>query len=251
MSADDSIKTLANLSILVTGSSRGIGKAIAVALAAQGYDLVLHCRSQREQADAVVETIVSQGGRARVIQFDVADRAQTKAVLEADVEANGAYYGVVCNAGIARDNAFPAMTGEEWDSVIHTNLDSFYNVLNPLIMPMVRRRKPGRIVTLASVSGLIGNRGQANYAAAKAGIIAASKSLAIELAKRDITVNCVAPGLIDTEMVGDVPLEEALKLIPARRLGKPEEVAALVKFLMSSDAAYITRQVISVNGGLC
>jgi len=239
------------LSILVTGSSRGIGKAIAVALAAQGYDLVLHCRSQREQADAVVEMITAQGGRARVVQFDVADRAQTKAVLEADVEANGAYYGVVCNAGIARDNAFPAMTGEEWDSVIHTNLDSFYNVLNPLIMPMVRRRKPGRIVTLASVSGLIGNRGQANYAAAKAGIIAASKSLAIELAKRDITVNCVAPGLIDTDMVGDVPLEEALKLIPARRLGKPEEVAALVKFLMSSDAAYVTRQVISVNGGLC
>lgn len=240
-----------NLSILVTGSSRGIGKAIAVALANQGYELVLHCRSQREQAEAVAAGIVAAGGRARVLQFDVSDRAQTKAVLEADVEANGAYYGVVCNAGIARDNAFPAMTGEEWDSVIHTNLDSFYNVLNPLIMPMVRRRKPGRIVTLASVSGLIGNRGQANYSAAKAGVIAASKSLAIELAKRDITVNCVAPGLIATEMVDDVPLEEALKMIPARRVGQPEEVAALVKFLMSSEAAYITRQVISVNGGLC
>lgn len=240
-----------NLSILVTGSSRGIGKAIALALAEQGYELVLHCRSQREQADAVANEIARAGGSVRILQFDVADRAQTKAVLEADVEAHGAYYGVVCNAGIARDNAFPAMTGEEWDSVIHTNLDSFYNVLNPLIMPMVRRRQAGRIVTLASVSGLIGNRGQANYAAAKAGIIAASKSLAIELAKRDITVNCVAPGLIETEMVDAVPLEEALKLIPARRVGKPEEVAALVKFLMSSEAAYITRQVISVNGGLC
>lgn len=240
-----------NLSILVTGSSRGIGKAIALALAGQGYELVLHCRSQREQADAVAQQIALGGGSARVLQFDVADRAQAKAVLEADVEAHGAYYGVVCNAGIARDNAFPAMTGEEWDSVIHTNLDSFYNVLNPLIMPMVRRRQAGRIVTLASVSGLIGNRGQANYAAAKAGIIAASKSLAIELAKRDITVNCVAPGLIETEMVDDVPLDEALKMIPARRVGKPEEVAALVKFLMSSEAAYITRQVISVNGGLC
>lgn len=240
-----------NLSILVTGSSRGIGKAIALALAAEGYELVLHCRSQREQAEAVAQTIALGGGSVRILQFDVADRAQTKAVLEADVEAHGAYYGVVCNAGIARDNAFPAMTGEEWDSVIHTNLDSFYNVLNPLIMPMVRRRQAGRIVTLASVSGLIGNRGQANYAAAKAGIIAASKSLAIELAKRDITVNCVAPGLIETEMVDDVPLDEALKLIPARRVGKPEEVAALVKFLMSSEAAYITRQVISVNGGLC
>lgn len=240
-----------NLSILVTGSSRGIGKAIALALAAQGYELVLHCRSQRDQADAVAIEIAQGGGSARVLQFDVADRSQAKAVLEADIEAHGAYYGVVCNAGIARDNAFPAMTGEEWDSVIHTNLDSFYNVLNPLIMAMVRRRQAGRIVTLASVSGLIGNRGQANYAAAKAGIIAASKSLAIELAKRDITVNCVAPGLIETEMVGEVPLEEALKLIPARRVGKPEEVAALVKFLMSSEAAYITRQVISVNGGLC
>jgi len=239
------------LSVLVTGSSRGIGKAIAVALANQGYELVLHCRSQREQADTVATEIAAAGGSARVLQFDVSDRAQTKAILEADVEANGAYYGVVCNAGIARDNAFPAMTGDEWDSVIHTNLDSFYNVLNPLVMPMVRRRKPGRIVTLASVSGLIGNRGQANYSAAKAGVIAASKSLAIELAKRDITVNCVAPGLIATEMVDDVPMEEALKMIPARRVGQPEEVAALVKFLMSSEAAYITRQVISVNGGLC
>lgn len=240
-----------NLSILVTGSSRGIGKAIALSLADDGYELVLHCRSQREQAEAVASEIAQAGGRARVLQFDVSDRAQTKAVLEADVETNGAYYGVVCNAGIARDNAFPAMTGEEWDSVIHTNLDSFYNVLNPLVMPMVRRRQAGRIVTLASVSGLIGNRGQANYAAAKAGIIAASKSLAIELAKRNITVNCVAPGLIETEMVDDELLEEALKMIPARRVGKPEEVAALVKFLMTPAAAYITRQVISVNGGLC
>jgi len=240
-----------NLSILVTGSSRGIGKAIALALAAEGYELVLHCRSQREQAETVAQTIALGGGSARILQFDVADRAQSKEILEADVEAHGAYYGVVCNAGIARDNAFPAMTGEEWDSVIHTNLDSFYNVLNPLIMPMVRRRQAGRIVTLASVSGLIGNRGQANYAAAKAGIIAASKSLAIELAKRDITVNCVAPGMIETDMVDNAPLEEVLKLIPARRVGKPEEVAALVKFLMSSEAAYITRQVISVNGGLC
>lgn len=238
-------------SILVTGSSRGIGKAIALSLAKAGYELVLHCRSQREQAEAVASEIAAAGGSARILQFDVADRAQSKQVLEADVEAHGAYYGVVCNAGIARDNAFPAMTGEEWDSVIHTNLDSFYNVLNPLIMPMVRRRKAGRIVTLASVSGLIGNRGQANYAAAKAGIIAASKSLAIELAKRDITVNCVAPGLIETEMVDAALVDEALKLIPARRVGKPEEVAALVRFLMSNEAAYITRQVISVNGGLC
>lgn len=240
-----------SLSVLVTGSSRGIGKAIALALAQQGYDLVLHCCAQREQAESVASEIVALGGNARIVQFDVADRAQVKAVLDADMEAHGAYYGVVCNAGIARDNAFPSMSGEEWDAVIHTNLDSFYNVLNPVIMPMVRRRAAGRIVTLASVSGLIGNRGQTNYSAAKAGIIAASKSLAIELAKRDITVNCVAPGLIETEMVDEALVEEALKMIPARRVGKPEEVAAVVKFLMSSEAAYITRQVISVNGGLC
>jgi 3-oxoacyl-[acyl-carrier protein] reductase len=170
--------------------------------------------------------------------------------LATDIEQHGCYYGVICNAGVARDKAFPALSGEDWDIVIKTNLDGFYNVLNPLIMPMVRRRAPGRIVTLASVSGLIGNRGQVNYSAAKAGIIGASKALALELAKREITVNCVAPGLIETEMIGDVPLEEALKLIPARRIGKPEEVAAAVSFLLAKDAAYITRQVISVNGGL-
>jgi 3-oxoacyl-[acyl-carrier protein] reductase len=142
------------------------------------------------------------------------------------------------------------MTGEEWDSVIHTNLDAFFNVLNPLVMPLVRRRLPGRIVTLASVSGLVGNRGQTKYSAAKAGIIGATKALAIELAKRDITVNCVAPGLIDTEMISPEVQEEAMKIIPMRRMGRPEEVAAAVSFLMSTDASYITRQVISVNGGM-
>src|SRR5690606_4158748 len=143
-----------------------------------------------------------------------------------------------------------AMSGEDWDIVLRTNLDGFYNVLNPLIMPLVRRRQPGRIVTLASVSGLIGNRGQVNYSAAKAGIIGATKALAIELASREITVNCVAPGLIETDMISDAQVEEALKMIPARRIGKPEEVAAAISFLVSEEAAYITRQVISVNGGL-
>ena len=170
--------------------------------------------------------------------------------MRADIEEHGCYYGVVCNAGIVRDNVFPAMSGEDWDVVLKTNLDGFYNVLNPLIMPMVRRRAPGRIVTLTSVSGLIGNRGQVNYSAAKAGIIGASKALALELAKREITVNCVAPGLIETEMTRDVQLQEVLKLIPLRRIGKPEEVAAVVSFLLTDEAAYITRQVISVNGGL-
>jgi 3-oxoacyl-[acyl-carrier protein] reductase len=237
-------------SVLVTGSSRGIGKAIALRAAQDGYDIVLHCRRRREEADSVAQAIVALGRQARVLQFDIAERRATAAALEADIEQHGCYYGVVCNAGMARDNAFPAMSGDEWDVVLTTNLDGFYNVLNPLIMPMVRRRAPGRIVTLASLSGLIGNRGQVNYSAAKAGIIGASKALALELAKRQITVNCVAPGLIETEMIGDVELEELLKLIPARRIGKPEEVAALVSFLLADEAAYITRQVISVNGGL-
>ncbi|GMT96761.1 3-oxoacyl-ACP reductase FabG [Corallococcus caeni] len=236
--------------VLVTGSSRGIGRAIALRLARDGYDVVVHCRSKRDEADAVAAQVREAGRESRVLQFDVADRAGTQAALLADVEAHGCYYGVVCNAGIARDNAFPAMTADEWDSVIHTNLDAFYNVLNPLTMPLVRRKKPGRIVTLASVSGLMGNRGQVNYSAAKAGIIGATKALAVELAKRNITVNCVAPGLIDTEMVPPEVLEEALKIIPARRMGRPEEVAAAVSFLMAEDAGYITRQVISVNGGM-
>lgn len=239
-----------NKSVLITGSSRGIGKAIAQRLARDGYDIVLHCRSRREEADAAAQSIVAMGREARVLQFDVSERDATAAALKADLDHNECYYGVVCNAGITRDNVFPAMSGDDWDLVMRTNLDGFYNVLNPLIMPMVRRRAPGRIVTLASVSGLIGNRGQVNYSAAKAGIIAASKALALELAKREITVNCIAPGLIATQMIAAVPLEEAIKMIPARRIGKPEEVAAAVSFLLSEDAAYITRQVISVNGGL-
>nr|WP_295777197.1 3-oxoacyl-ACP reductase FabG [Rhodoferax sp.] len=236
--------------VLVTGSSRGIGRAIALRLARDGYDIILHCRSGIQEAQQVAEQIRALGRSVRVLQFDVADRQTAARLLLEDVETNGCYYGVVCNAGIARDNAFPAMPPEDWDAVVHTNLDSFYNVLNPLTMPLVRRRKPGRIVTVSSVSGIMGNRGQVNYSAAKAGIIGATKALAVELASRGITVNCVAPGLIDTDMVEKQVLEEALKLIPAKRMGRPEEVAAVVSFLMGEDAAYITRQVISVNGGM-
>lgn len=236
--------------VLVTGSSRGIGKAIALRAAQQGHDIVLHCRSGLEAAKEVAQRIEEMGRSVRILSFDIANREDCRNILERDVEEYGAYYGVVCNAGIARDNAFPAMPEREWDEVIHTNLDSFYNILNPLIMPMVRRRKAGRIVTLSSVSGLSGNRGQVNYSASKAGIIGATKALAIELAKRKITVNCVAPGLIETDMVSEAPVEEALKLIPAQRMGKPEEVAAAVCFLLSEDASYITRQVLSVNGGM-
>ena len=157
---------------------------------------------------------------------------------------------MVLNAGIARDNAFPALEDAEWDAVLNTNLGGFYNVLRPLVMPMVAARRPGRIVTLSSVSGLIGNRGQVNYSAAKAGIIGATKALAVELARRKITVNCVAPGLIETQMIDDAPREEIVKMIPMQRVGRPEEVAAVVSFLCSDEAGYITRQVISVNGGM-
>lgn len=239
-----------NLTVLVTGASRGIGRAVALRVARDGFDVVVHCRSRIEEAQAVVADIQALGRQARVLMFDVSDREAARIALEADVEAHGAYYGVVCNAGIARDGAFPAMPAEDWDAVVHTNLDSFYNVLHPLVMPMVRRRKPGRIVTLSSVSGLVGNRGQTNYSAAKAGIIGATKALALELASRAITVNCVAPGLIETEMVNEEVLEHALKLIPAGRMGQPDEVAHAVSFLLSESAGYITRQVISVNGGM-
>ncbi|MBV6289171.1 3-oxoacyl-ACP reductase FabG [Pseudomonas aegrilactucae] len=238
--------------ILVTGSSRGIGRAIALRLARAGYDLVLHCRSGRAEVEAVAEAVRALGQQARILQFDVSDRAACAAILGEDVEAHGAYYGVVCNAGLTRDGAFPALSEEDWDQVLRTNLDGFYNVLHPLSMPMIRRRKPGRIVCITSVSGLIGNRGQVNYSASKAGVIGAAKALAIELGKRQITVNCVAPGLIDTAMLDEhVPVEELLKMIPVQRMGTPEEVAGAVNFLMSAEAAYITRQVLSVNGGLC
>lgn len=238
--------------IFVTGSSRGIGRAIALNLADAGYDLVVHCRSRREEADAVVAEIVAKGRNARVVQFDISDRAASAATLEADVTEHGAYYGVVCNAGLTRDGAFPGLTSEDWDQVLRTNLDGFYNVLHPLVMPMIRRRKAGRIVCITSVSGIIGNRGQVNYSASKAGVIGAAKALAVELAKRKITVNCVAPGLIDTDMLDpEVPVEQILKVIPMERTGTPEEVAAAVRFLVSAEAGYITRQVLAVNGGLC
>lgn len=238
--------------ILITGSSRGIGKAIALELAQKGFDIVIHCRSRIQEAEEVAQSIKNLGKNARVLQFDVCNREQAKIVLETDVEANGAYYGIVLNAGLTRDNAFPALSEEDWDTVLRTNLDGFYNVLHPVIMPMIRRRKAGRIVCITSVSGIIGNRGQVNYSASKAGLIGAVKALAVELAKRKITVNCVAPGLIDTDIIDEnLPLEQILKAIPMERMGLPEEVAHAVSFLMDDKAQYITRQVIGVNGGLC
>ncbi|OED84839.1 3-oxoacyl-ACP reductase [Vibrio breoganii] len=236
--------------VLVTGASKGIGRAIAIKLGQDGFNVVVHYMGDQTGAEDTLNTIVNGGGTSRLIQFDISNREECRLRLESDIEKHGSYYGVVNNAGITKDTAFPAMTDSDWDSVIHTNLDSFYNVLHPCVMPMVQSRKGGRIVTLASVSGIMGNRGQTNYSAAKAGVIGATKSLALELAKRKITVNCVAPGLIDTGMVAEHVKEYAVPQIPLRRMGKPDEVAGLVSYLMSDSASYITRQVISVNGGL-
>ncbi|HHQ4590151.1 3-ketoacyl-ACP reductase FabG2 [Aeromonas veronii] len=239
-----------NSTVLVSGASKGIGRAIALKLAADGFTVVVHYHSDQQGAQATLDEITAQGGSGRLIQFDIGDRELCRARLEADIEQHGAYYGVICNAGIVRDGAFPALTDNEWDDVIHTNLDGFYNLLKPCIMPMIGLRRGGRIVTLSSVSGIMGNRGQVNYSASKAGLIGATKALALELAKRRITVNCVAPGLIDTGMVSPEVEGEALKMIPLKRMGQAEEVAGLVSYLMSDIAGYVTRQVISINGGL-
>ena len=239
-----------NRRILVTGSSRGIGKAIALQLAQAGFDVTVHARSRIEEAQAVAQQIQDLGRNSHVLMFDVTEREVVRQMLEQDVETHGAFYGVVLNAGLTHDAAFPALSDHEWDDVISTSLDGFYNVLKPLIMPMIHLRKGGRIVTLSSVSGVMGNRGQVNYSAAKAGLIGATKALSLELAKRKITVNCVAPGLIETEMVTEEVKQHALKMIPLQRMVNVDEVASVVKFLCSDDASYITRQVISVNGGL-
>ncbi len=237
--------------VLVTGGSRGIGRAIAENLARHGFSLAINYRERKDAADETLARIREAGGTAELLPFDVADRDACARVLEADLALHGPFFGVVCNAGAHADAPFPALAPEDWDLVVRTNLDGFYNVLRPLVMPMVRAHRGGRIVTIASISGVLGNRGQVNYSASKAGLIGATRSLAIELAKRDITVNSVAPGLIDTEMTqGLLPREEIEKLVPMRRIGKPSEVAAVVSFLFSDDASYVTGQVIGVNGGM-
>lgn len=234
--------------VLITGSSRGIGRATAIALAKSGYNIVLHCSKDVSRLNDLISEIKSFNVECRVLAFDISDREETKKQLLKDIEDNGVYYGVVLNAGIAKDNPFPALEDFEWDDVINTNLGGFYNVLKPLCMYMVQARK-GRIITISSISGMVGNRGQVNYSASKAGVIGATKALAKELAKRKITVNCVAPGIIESDMTQDIP-EDVIKQIPLKRMGKPEEVAGLIKYLMSDDASYITGQVISINGGL-
>lgn len=236
--------------ILITGSSRGIGKAVALKLAESGFDIAMHYFQNTTAAKETQQALEQHGVNVSCLKFDIADRPAVKRAIEQDIEQHGAYYGVVLNAGINCDTAFPAMTESEWDSVVHTNLDGFYNVIHPTVMPMIQARQGGRIVTMASVSGIAGNRGQVNYSASKAGIIGATKALSLELAKRKITVNCIAPGLIETDMVSDIPKDMVNTIVPMRRMGKASEIAGLANFLMSDDAAYITRQVISVNGGM-
>lgn len=236
--------------VFITGASRGIGKAIALYLAPLGYTLALGYHTNETAARETLAEVQALGATARLIRLDVSNRTDCADVLAEDMAANGVYYGVICNAGIAEDAPFPLLEGDMWDRVLDTNLDGFYNVLHPIIMPMVENRIRGRIIALSSVSGLIGNRGQVNYSAAKAGIIGAAKALAVELAKHKITVNCIAPGIIETDMTKDLPMEEIKKIIPARRIGTGREVASLAAYLLSEDAAYLTRQVISVNGGM-
>lgn len=238
--------------VLVTGSSRGIGRAVALALVRAGFGVVLHGRSMSPALEDALAAVRAEADDlpVRALTFDVTDREAAKEALLSDVEANGAYWGIVVNAGRAADETFAGMTPEQWDDVIGTDLNGFYNVVRPLVLPMVRARRGGRIVAVSSISGVMGNRGQVNYAAAKAGLIGACKSLAIELASRGITVNAVAPGLIETDMVDEHVLEHALPLIPMKRMGRPEEVADVVRFLVSDDASYVTRSVIEVDGGI-
>lgn len=236
--------------VLITGSSRGIGKACAIYLAKNGFDIVLHCNKNISKAEEVLAEIKEIGVNGRILQFDIKDRNSCREAISSDITTHGCYYGTVLNAGIAKDNVFPIMEDEEWDDVINTNLGGFYNILKPIVMAMIEERIKGRIVAMSSISGLRGNRGQVNYSASKAGIIGAVKALSLELAKRKITVNAIAPGIIDTDMIQYIPQDEVKKLIPMKRFGKPEEVASLVNYLMSEDAGYITGQVISVNGGL-
>lgn len=233
---------------LITGASRGIGAAIATRLARDGHTVLINYRSNEEAAQRICEHIRNQGGKAELTRFDVTSREEVQAAL-AELQSRHHISILVNNAGLKQDKAFPALDFEAWEQVTRTALDGFYNVTHALVMPMIQARQ-GRIINIASLAGVVGNRGQVNYSAAKAGLIGATRSLAIELAKRKITVNAIAPGWIETDMLEGASLEELLPQIPMRRLGRPEEVASLVSFLAGEESAYITGQVIGINGGV-
>jgi 3-oxoacyl-[acyl-carrier protein] reductase len=234
---------------IVTGGSRGIGRAIAVELAKAGYYVIVNYRSNDQAADETMELIKGGGGEGEKMKFDVTDSPEAEKAMEDIAKRFATIDVLVNNAGITADNLFLMMPENEWDAVIATTLKGFYNMTKPALRKMLRQKK-GSVVSIASVAGLIGNKGQANYSAAKAGLIGASRSIASEIAKKGIRVNVVAPGLIETDMIKEAPVEMIKNIIPMGRIGKPEEVARVVRFLCSEDASYITGQVIGVNGGM-
>jgi len=234
---------------LITGGSGGIGSAIAERLAADGMQVWIHYRNNPDAAQQVADLITANGGTASITGFDVTDATQCQQALESLLAAEEAIDVVVHNAGITADAPFPGMEEQQWRDVIDTSLHGFFHVTRPLIMPMIRQRW-GRVVSISSIAALHGNRGQTNYAAAKAGLIGATRSLAKEVASRGICANVVAPGFVDTGMIRDIPTEVIKEVVPMKRAGSPAEIAAVVAFLCSEDASYLTGEVINVSGGI-
>jgi len=235
---------------IITGASRGIGRATAVQLARAGYFVIINFKTNETAAQETLNMVKSEGGDGTIIPFDVADSEQTRNAVKTITEQYKNIQALINNAGITADGLFMLLGEEEWDSVINTSLNGFYHMTKPILREMIRKKR-GSIVSVSSLSALMPNRGQANYAAAKAGIIAASRSLASEVARFGVRVNVVAPGLIETDMIKDAPVDQIKQIIPMARLGKPQEVASVIRFLCSDDASYVTGQVIDINGGIC